>query len=101
MYYQKYVLFKANLRDKIDLTTYADEIKGTIKSQLDDAYSIKVAKDYYSFETKYQPTKGDLRIIGRNISYTTSLYKFVTEYPSKNGKHSPTRKLFKCVDKDY
>ena len=101
MYYQKYVMFQADLRDKVDLTTYKDEIKGAIKSQLDDAYSIKVAKDYYSFETKYQPTRGDLRIIGRNISYTTSLNKFVKEYPSTNGKHSPTRKLFICAEKDY
>ena len=101
MYFQKYALVLKKWRDIIMLTKHADIIEEAILFQFPNAENINIKHNYYSFEVPVLPKRGELSAVGRFISYNSPLRDIVVQYNSKSGKYLPTRKLFRCVEKNY
>lgn len=91
---RQYELFLKPNRESVDLRRFRAEITMAVLMYLSEA-KVTVRENYYQIEIDGDISKGDVSLIGQEISRTVpELRALVKEYPSKNGKHKSSRKLF-------
>lgn len=94
MHIIEYALYLKKNRESVDLRRFGVKITRAILKYLPEA-KVEVQEKYYHIKINRDMPRWAAICIGRRISYTVpELRALVKEYPSKNGKHRCSRKLF-------